>query len=165
MLTANIVFCVVTTFRLSVNWNRHQFRIWGSNNPHAVVETARYTQKFNVFCAVLEKKMFGPLIFCRSHSELRRIRTHSGGIRHTDFGRSRSLRSVKTGWSACGVSHCSWWLVWSVQARGGTCHLTFSFCDLAPLISFSGGARRIPLYIFWVYVCSLSYSARKAHAP
>jgi len=28
-----------------------------------VVETARYTPKFNVFCAVLEQKMFGPLIF------------------------------------------------------------------------------------------------------
>jgi hypothetical protein len=26
MLTANIVFCVETTFRLSVNWNRHQLR-------------------------------------------------------------------------------------------------------------------------------------------
>jgi len=47
---------------LSLNWNRH-FRIWGNNIPHAVVETARYTSKFNDFCAVLEQKMFGPLIF------------------------------------------------------------------------------------------------------
>lgn len=28
-----------------------------------MVETARYTPKFNVFCAVLEQKMFRPLIF------------------------------------------------------------------------------------------------------
>jgi len=126
MLTANIVFCVITTFRLSVNWNRHHFLIWGNNKPHAVVETARYTPKFSVFCAVLEQKMFGSLIFTDRTP-------NSGGTHHTGFGRSGSLRAVKTGWRSRGVSYCSWWLVWSVQARGGTCHLTFSFSDLAPL--------------------------------
>ena len=52
LLTANIVFCVEATFRLFVNLNRLQVRICGINNLHAVVDTARYTPKFSVFCAV-----------------------------------------------------------------------------------------------------------------
>ena len=63
LLTANIVFCVEATFRLFANWNRLQVRICGINNLHAVVDTARYTPKFGVFCAVSKQKMFWPLIF------------------------------------------------------------------------------------------------------
>ena len=50
-LPAKIIFSDEATFHLSEKVNRHNVRIWGSENPNATPEVERDSQKLNVFCA------------------------------------------------------------------------------------------------------------------
>jgi len=43
--------------------NRHNVRIWGTENPKSVVEAARDSPKVNFFCAVSTYKVYGPFFF------------------------------------------------------------------------------------------------------
>ena len=43
--------------------NRHNVRIWGTENPKSVVEVARDSPKVNVFYSVFTFKVYGPLFF------------------------------------------------------------------------------------------------------
>jgi hypothetical protein len=47
-----VQFSEEATFHFSVAVNRHNVRIWGSENPHACVEHQRGSPKVNVFCAI-----------------------------------------------------------------------------------------------------------------
>ncbi|PNF23796.1 hypothetical protein B7P43_G16593 [Cryptotermes secundus] len=49
------------TFHLSGTVNRHNVRIWGTEHPHETVEHERDSPKVNVFCAVSQDKVYGPL--------------------------------------------------------------------------------------------------------
>jgi hypothetical protein len=53
-----IVFSDEATFHLSGKVNRHNLIIWGSQNPHQVVEYVRDSPKVNVFCAVGAERRF-----------------------------------------------------------------------------------------------------------
>jgi len=43
--------------------NRHNVRIWGTENPHATMEYVRDSPKVNLFCAVSSCKVYGPFFF------------------------------------------------------------------------------------------------------
>ena len=57
------IFSDEATFHLSVKVNRHDVRIWGTENPRVVVENARNSPKVNVFCAISNEKLYGPFFF------------------------------------------------------------------------------------------------------
>jgi hypothetical protein len=52
LFTAKIGFRDEATFHLSGNVTWHNLIIWGSNNPHEVIEHTRDSPKLNVFCAL-----------------------------------------------------------------------------------------------------------------
>lgn len=58
-----LVFSDEATFYLSGKVNRHNIRIWGTENPHATVQHERDSPKLNVFCAVSSTKVYGPFFF------------------------------------------------------------------------------------------------------
>jgi hypothetical protein len=43
--------------------NRHNVRIWDTENPHAILEHERDSSKRNVFCAISHRKIYGPFFF------------------------------------------------------------------------------------------------------
>jgi hypothetical protein len=48
------------TYPLSGRVNRHNLRIWGSENPHESFQHERDSPKFNVFAAMSRGKLHGP---------------------------------------------------------------------------------------------------------
>jgi hypothetical protein len=43
--------------------NCHNCRIWGTENPHVMVEQERDSPKVNVFCAISLQRLYGPFFF------------------------------------------------------------------------------------------------------
>ena len=62
-LLSKIIFSDEATFHLNGKVNRHNVRIWGTQNPHATLEIERNSPKVNVFCAVTERSVYGPFFF------------------------------------------------------------------------------------------------------
>jgi len=58
-----LIFCDEATFHISGKVNVHNFRIWGTEQPHAQIEHRRDSPKVNVSCAVSRKKVQGPFFF------------------------------------------------------------------------------------------------------
>lgn len=58
-----LVFSDEATFHLNGKVNRHNVRIWGTEQPHEIVQHERDSPKFNVFCAVSREKVYGPFFF------------------------------------------------------------------------------------------------------
>lgn len=58
-----VVFSDESTFHLSGCVNTHNVRIWGSANPHEMVQLQRDSPKLNVFCAISRRKVYGPFFF------------------------------------------------------------------------------------------------------
>lgn len=58
-----VVFSDESTFHLSGQVNTHNVRIWGSENPHMMVQVQRDSPKLNVFCAISRQKVYGPFFF------------------------------------------------------------------------------------------------------
>jgi len=56
-----LVFSDEATFHVCGKVNRHNVRIWGTENPHATMEHVRDSP--TVFCAVSSCKFYGPLFF------------------------------------------------------------------------------------------------------
>jgi hypothetical protein len=61
-----IVFSDEATFHLSGKVNRQNLIIWGSQNPHQVVEHVRDSPKVNVFCAVHRTQVYRPFFFAEA---------------------------------------------------------------------------------------------------
>ncbi|PNF14823.1 hypothetical protein B7P43_G06338 [Cryptotermes secundus] len=55
---------VRATFHLSGKVNRHNVRLWGTENPRAIVALERDPPKLIVFCALSQTKLYGPFFFC-----------------------------------------------------------------------------------------------------
>jgi len=55
-----------TTFHLSRKVNRHNVRIWELQNPQEALEHERDSQKVNVFCALLQTKVYGLFFFAEN---------------------------------------------------------------------------------------------------
>lgn len=62
-LLSKIIFSDEATFYLNGKVNRHNIRIWGTQNPHTTHEIERNSPKVNVFCAVTERSVYGPFFF------------------------------------------------------------------------------------------------------
>lgn len=60
---AKLIFSDECTFHVSGVVNRHNVRIWGTENPHAFVTFERDSPKLNVFCAMSHRKVYGPFFF------------------------------------------------------------------------------------------------------
>jgi len=60
---SRLVFNDEATFHINGTVNRHNVRIWGMVQPHETIEYQRDTPKMNVFCAVSQKKVYGPFYF------------------------------------------------------------------------------------------------------
>ncbi|GBN58777.1 hypothetical protein AVEN_213913-1 [Araneus ventricosus] len=59
------MFSDEATFHVSGIVNRHNTRIWGLENPHAVLQQARDSRKVYVSCVVLHDRIIGPFIFSK----------------------------------------------------------------------------------------------------
>jgi hypothetical protein len=57
------VFSDEASFHLSGKVNRHNVRIWGTENPRATVQHIRDSLNVNVFCAISSRKVYGLFFF------------------------------------------------------------------------------------------------------
>ena len=53
-----IVFSHEATFPTNGKVNRNNVRIWGKENPHAIIEHERDSPKVNVFCAISKNHVY-----------------------------------------------------------------------------------------------------------
>ncbi|KAL4104006.1 hypothetical protein QTP88_019319 [Uroleucon formosanum] len=60
---SRLVFSNEASFHLSGKVNRHNVRIWGTTNPHAIIEHERDSPKLNVFCAISKILVYGPFFY------------------------------------------------------------------------------------------------------
>ncbi|PSN34580.1 hypothetical protein C0J52_26306 [Blattella germanica] len=51
-----------------VKVNRHNVRLWGTENPHCVLEHVRDSPKVNLFCAISKNKVYGSFFFVNQAS-------------------------------------------------------------------------------------------------
>jgi hypothetical protein len=58
-----LVFSDEETFHVCGIVNRHNVRIWVTENPHTMMELLQDSPKVNVFCAVSSCKVYGPFFF------------------------------------------------------------------------------------------------------
>ncbi|MCQ7131119.1 DUF4817 domain-containing protein [Salmonella enterica] len=58
-----VLFTDEATFHVSGLLNRHNVRIWGSENPHASRELVRDSPKVNVWCGLMSTRIIGPFFF------------------------------------------------------------------------------------------------------
>jgi hypothetical protein len=59
----NIMFSDKATFHVSGVVNRHNVRIWGSQQPHSIMEHVRDSPKVNVWCGVMCNMIIRPFFF------------------------------------------------------------------------------------------------------
>jgi len=57
------VFSNEATFHTSGVVNRHNVRIWGSENPHVLFQNDQGSPKVNVWCVLMHNKVTGPFFF------------------------------------------------------------------------------------------------------
>jgi hypothetical protein len=57
------IFGDESTFHISGKVNKHNVRIWGTENPGEMVEHGRDSPKVNVFCAESRTKVYRPFFF------------------------------------------------------------------------------------------------------
>jgi len=58
-----LVFSDEATFHVCGKANRHNVCIWGTENPHGMMEHIRESPKVNVLCGTSSCKVYGPLFF------------------------------------------------------------------------------------------------------
>jgi hypothetical protein len=61
-----ILFSDEATFHTHGVLNRHNCRIWGGENPHALMEHVRDSPKVNVWCGIMSDRIVGPFFFHES---------------------------------------------------------------------------------------------------
>jgi len=61
--TEKLVFSDEATFHVCGKVNLHNIHIWGTENPHAMMEHIRDSPKVNVFCAISSCKVYAPFFF------------------------------------------------------------------------------------------------------
>ena len=65
-ITSRLIFSDKACFHIGGKVNRHNIRIWGTQNPHEIIECARDSPKVNVFCAISHRKVYGPFFFAEN---------------------------------------------------------------------------------------------------
>ena len=61
-----LVFSDEATFHVNGKVNKHNTRIWGTENTHELLEHQRDSPKVTVFCAMSKKAVYGPFFFERA---------------------------------------------------------------------------------------------------
>ena len=61
-----VVFSDEASFHISGKINKHNVRIWGSQNPYEVVEKKRDSPKPNVWSSLMHNQIICPFIFAAS---------------------------------------------------------------------------------------------------
>lgn len=61
-----VMFTDEACFHVSGKVNRHNVRIWGSENPHFSMEMVRDSPKVNVWCGLLHDRVIGPFFFAEA---------------------------------------------------------------------------------------------------
>ena len=61
-----LVFSDEATFHVNGKVNKHNTRIWGTENPHELLEHQRDSLNVTVFCAMSKKAVYGPFFFERA---------------------------------------------------------------------------------------------------
>ena len=80
-----VQFSDEATFHVRGAVNRHNVRIWGSENPHVYVEHRRDSPKVNVFCAISSQKVYGPFFFAEEPvTGVTYLDTFATVAKHTD---------------------------------------------------------------------------------
>jgi hypothetical protein len=69
-LPARFIFSEEVTFHINGKVNRHNVRVWGTENPHVTLEHERDSPKVNVFCAISKEKVYGPFFSWETPSRL-----------------------------------------------------------------------------------------------
>ncbi|KAJ4442050.1 hypothetical protein ANN_11916 [Periplaneta americana] len=62
-LFSRLIFSDEATFHTSGKFNKHNCRVWGTQKPHRIIEHERDSSKVNVFCALSQRKLYGPFFF------------------------------------------------------------------------------------------------------
>jgi hypothetical protein len=62
-LPARFIFSDEETFHVNGKVNRHNVRVWETENPHDTFKHERDSPKVNVFCAISKKKVYSPFFF------------------------------------------------------------------------------------------------------
>jgi hypothetical protein len=62
-LSARFTSSDEATFHINGKVNRHNVRVWGTENPHVTLEHEKYSPEVNVFCAISKEKVYGPFFF------------------------------------------------------------------------------------------------------
>ena len=60
-----VCFSDESSFHVSGLLNGHNFRIWGSENPHDTCELERDSPKLNLWCGVMHEKTIDPCFFAK----------------------------------------------------------------------------------------------------
>ena len=58
-----VCFSDEATLHVSGKLNKHNARIWGSENPHAIRKLQRDSPKVNVWCGIMCNRIIGPFFF------------------------------------------------------------------------------------------------------
>jgi hypothetical protein len=58
-----LVFSDEATVHIDGKVNCHNCRIWGTENPHVMVEQEHNSPKVNMFCAISLQRLYGPFFF------------------------------------------------------------------------------------------------------
>ena len=61
-----LVFSDEAIFHVNGKVNKHDTRIWGTENPHELLEHQRDSPKVTVFCAMSKKAVYGPFFLERA---------------------------------------------------------------------------------------------------
>ena len=59
----NLIMSDEATFHLNGKVNRHNFRIWGSENPRVFKEHVRDSPKITVWCGLSRSRIYTPFFF------------------------------------------------------------------------------------------------------
>ena len=62
----SVCFSDEATFHVSGKVNKHNIRIWGSQNPCEVLDRERDSPKINVWCGLMHNQIIVPFIFAES---------------------------------------------------------------------------------------------------
>jgi hypothetical protein len=62
-LTARFIFSDEATFHINGKVNRHNVRVWRTENRHVTLQHERDSLKVNVFYAISKEKVYGPFFF------------------------------------------------------------------------------------------------------
>ena len=63
------MFSVEAHFDLGGFLNKQNYRIWGTENPHAYIEKTAQTKRFTVWCGFWSRGIIGPFFFENEQEE------------------------------------------------------------------------------------------------